>query len=223
MMAVTGTQIDTKARYMLQDETPVRWTQTETLAWINSGLNEILFLKPNALVTTTTMICVAGTKQSLPTGALLLLDITRNMGTNGTTPGATITKVERNILDALLPTWHTVTANAVTQYYMYDPRNPRTFYVYPAQPTSSFGYLELSYSTTPTPLSALANNIPLDDIYEMVLVDYVLYRAYSKDSEVAASQQMATAHYQAFTGALGARMNLEGILSKKEAQPTPQG
>jgi hypothetical protein len=43
----------------------------------------------------------------------------------------------------------------------------------------------------------------MDDIFANALLDYVLYRASTKDAEQAANAQRAVAHYQAFQNALG--------------------
>jgi hypothetical protein len=46
----------------------------------------------------------------------------------------------------------------------------------------------------------------LPDIYGNVLADYILYRAYTKDSEYAGNAQRAQAHYAAFQAALTTEM-----------------
>jgi hypothetical protein len=43
----------------------------------------------------------------------------------------------------------------------------------------------------------------LDDIYANCLLDYILYRAYQKDSEYAGNAQRSMMHYQGFSNALG--------------------
>ncbi|MCK7581011.1 MAG: hypothetical protein MZV65_38935 [Chromatiales bacterium] len=55
----------------------------------------------------------------------------------------------------------------------------------------------------------MATPIKLDDIYANAILDYVLYRAYSKDAEYAANAQRAALHYQAFTNALGVKTQVD--------------
>lgn len=55
----------------------------------------------------------------------------------------------------------------------------------------------------------MATPIKLDDIYANVILDYILYRAYSKDAEYAANATRASLHYQAFTSALGAKTQVD--------------
>lgn len=224
-MSVTGQQIADKAETLLLDEANVRWSATELLGWINSGLGEIVTYKPTAYVTTTTMQCVAGTKQTLPAGAIVLIDVTRNMGAAGTAPGRVITPVKRGTMDAVNPDWHAATPSASARHFIFDPKNPKTFYVSPPQPATGMGHIEVSFSASPPPLASLANNIPLDDTYESVLLDYVLYRAYSKDADSQPSLQRATTHYQAFANAVGAKLRFDFTVTPKmdgsDGQPLP--
>ena len=46
-------------------------------------------------------------------------------------------------------------------------------------------------------------NVSVPDIYGNALQDYILYRAYTKDSEYAGNAQRAVAHYTAFANSLG--------------------
>jgi hypothetical protein len=43
------------------------------------------------------------------------------------------------------------------------------------------------------------------------MLDYMLYRAYSKDAEYAANAQRAVAHFQAFQNALGVKSQTEAV------------
>jgi hypothetical protein len=54
-------------------------------------------------------------------------------------------------------------------------------------------------------------SIALNDIYANVILDYVLYRAYSKDSDYAGNAQRAANHYTAFNNSLGNRVQVEQI------------
>lgn len=213
-MAVTGQNIADKVELLLQDETNVRWTENELLGWINSAQREIAIAKPNALTSNTTMALTAGsTKQTIPNTGIQLLDVVRNMGAAGATPGRAITGIDRNILDVTIPTWHSdANTGSEVKHFVFDARDPKTFYVYPRAPATAL-YVELIMSINPTVLASLASNISYDDVYEGVVIDYVLYRAYSKDSEHTANQQRAAGHYQAFQTALGLKSRAEAALA----------
>jgi hypothetical protein len=93
---------------------------------------------------------------------------------------------------------------------MFDPRDPKTFWVYPPATTSA--QVDILYAAYPTDIaepadgstySAVTGNISLQDVFGNSLIDYILYRAYTKDSEYAGNLQRAQAHYASFANALG--------------------
>jgi hypothetical protein len=121
--------------------------------------------------------------------------------------------VPRQILDAQIPGWHAIPGTVDILHYMFDARDPKTFYVYP--PAVDSAQLEIMYSAIPTPIaepadgklySDVVGNVSLPDIYANALLDYMLYRAYSKDSEYAGNAARAQAHYGAFTASLTAEI-----------------
>lgn len=224
MPTITGTNIVDRASIILQDATGIRWPQTEELLlWLNDGQRAIVLIKPSAYAQNDVVALVAGTKQTIPSSGIQLLDVIRNMGTGGSTPGRAITRTDREILDEQRPNWHTETASAETKHYTFDERDPRHFYVYPPQ-ASSPGQVEMVYSASPTDLAALTSTLTLDDIYSGPLLDYVLYRAYSKDADLTpTAPQRAVAHNNAFMSALGAKVQVDARVNPnaydfKEAQ-----
>ena len=215
-MAITGASIISRAGTILQDTTNVRWPVSELVQWFNDGQREIVLLKPEASVTNTVHQLTSGnTKQTLPSAAIRLIDVVRNMGAAGATPGDAVRLVMREVLDAQRPGWHAETGAAAIKHYMFDRRDPKTFYVFP-KPSSAI-YLEVIYAVAPTDVTELngvvSGNLALDDIYSNAVLDYILYRAYSKDAEYAANAQRAAAHYQQFTASVGARTATDGALS----------
>lgn len=209
MGTILASAIFLKAQRLLLDETAIRWLEPELLGWLNSGQREIVLLKPNSCVKNEAVQMMAGTKQALPAGGLVLIDVVRNMGADGATPGRAITGVQRDVLDTVSPDWHSASANAVAKHYVYDVRDPKNFYLYPPQPPATTQRVEIVYSVAPTELTATSDVISVDDIYEGCLIDYLLYRAYSKDAEFAGNGERAVAHFQAFQSALGVKLKGE--------------
>ncbi len=208
-----------KAQIILQDTTGVRWpSDTELLGWLNDGQREVMVFKPNANVRNVAVRLAAGTKQQLPADGVQLIDVVRNMGTNGTTPGRAVRIVMREILDAQVPNWHAATADAAVKHYTYTVLDPKTFYVYPPQPASNQGYVELAYGAAPAD-ATINGAITLDDIYQNVLVDYILYRAYSKDTEYAADQNRAATHQNAYIAALTGKAKVEAGANPNATAP----
>lgn len=190
----------------LQDPTSIRWPVSELVRYLNDGQREVALYRPDSMGTTATVTCVAGTKQSLPTNGAKLIDVVRNVA--GAKKAVRLTN--REILDAQTPGWHNLAGVSEILHYMYDPRDPRVFYVYPPATTSA--QLDIVYAAYPTDItepidgslySAVVGNIGVPDIYTNALQDYILYRAYTKDSEYAGNAARAQAHYAAFANALG--------------------
>jgi len=173
MGTLTATAVVTRVATLLQDKDNIRWPLTELFlwitdaqgVWITDAQGEIGSYKPDALVKTSTLTLAAGTKQTLPSDGITLIDVVRNMGAGGLTPGRAPRLVMREILDAQLPTWHSDTASAEVKHYVFDPANQRAFYVQPPQPASGMGSLEIVYSAAPTPITAGTDVLALDDTW----------------------------------------------------------
>jgi len=220
MSTIKAQQIVDRAGVILQDTTSVRWPESELLDWLNDGQRETVLLDPSAHADNETVRLVSGSKQNFNDLAsdpdnsgtnigagIRLIDVVRNMGTGGSTPGRSVTVIERKIIDYQVPDWHSGQTAAEAMHFMHDERDPKTFYVYPPQPGTGTNYVELLYSSSPQDVT-LSDSISLDDVYANALLDYVLYRAYSKDADFG-SAQLANAHYKAFSQSLGIKGNTD--------------
>lgn len=216
MATVTVASVIDKTQVILQDTTGIRWPDAELLGWLNDGQREIVLYKPNAFVKNTSVQLVSGTKQGLPADGVQLIDVVRNMGANGSTPGRAIRITMREILDSQVPNWHFDTATAEVKHYMYSMLDPKNYYVYP--PNTGAGYVEIIYGAAPTE-ATLNSTITLDDIYQTILVDYILYRAYSKDTEFAADVNRASAHQTAYLAALSGKAKVEAGANPNSMAP----
>jgi len=207
-MAVAVSEIMTRAAYVLNDAGAVRWTPQEMLLWVNDGQRAICVAKPSANTDTVTISLVAGARQAVPATAHQLVRILRN------TDGAAITMVDREIMDAHVPGWGDTTvwpAQAVVEHAIYDTASPEAFDVFP--PNDGTGQIEAVVATLPTDIpepgaspgsiASYSANIGIPDSYREALVDYVLYRAFSKDAEYPDSAQRAMAYYQTYAAAVG--------------------
>ena len=207
-MAIPAQSIIRRVVETLQDTTSIRWPINELVRYLNDGQREVILNRPDAMVTNATLTCVAGSKQALPSGGAKLIEVVRNAAA-GSSKRA-VRMINREILDAQTPNWHNLAGTIESLHFMYDPRDPRVFYVYPPALTTT--QLDIVYSAYPVDIvepadgaayTAVSGNISLPDIYSNVLQDYILYRAYSKDSEYAGNAQRSQNHYTAFANALG--------------------
>jgi hypothetical protein len=203
-MAQTPNEILTRAADILQDTGNVRWTQAELLRYLNDARRELAIHRPDVYSTTYVMTLAAGSKQSIPADGNKFIDVVRNINANNT-PGRAVRIIEREIIDAQNPDWHTMTSSNNTRHFMFDERSPKIFYVYPA--ASNGHKLEVVYSKSPTDVASgdlsSTSVLAAEDIYVGTLLDYILYRSFSKDAEYAGNLQRADLHYRAFATSLG--------------------
>lgn len=223
-MAVTAAEIFTRVQDVAQDTTSVRWPLVELLRWLNDAVREVVLHKPSAGGATVVVDLELGTYQTVPTDYIGLLRVVRNItavdgGTGVRTAGRAVTVVQRDILDSQSPDWHMtegVPFHVSVKHAVYDPADPRAFYVYPGNTGS--GKLEvIAYKTpdaiavpaNPTLIASYSAAIGISDIYTNAVVDYILYRAYSKDVQFAGNAQRAAAHFGAFANSIGLKIKNE--------------
>jgi hypothetical protein len=202
MAGISVATLIQRAGFLLQDEDHVRWTVPELVSWINEAAGALVTLRPSSGAQLVTLVLVAGTQQLLDDNVVQLLDVVRNLGADGVTPGRAIRLAERHLFDSADPDWHTRAGKAVIKHYLYDDRTPNVFYVYP--PALAGTRIQGSLSVMPASISAGTDNLALDSQFESALVNYVVFRAFAKDSEYA-NGAIATGYYQAFQAALGGK------------------
>jgi hypothetical protein len=211
MATVKVVDLIVRAQTLLQDEDSVRWTVTELQYWLNDGYRDVLNLRPDSNTLTGEFVCVAGPRQVLTTtfpNATRLVSVIRNTAPTSNKYGVRL--VNKSSLDDQRRGWYAETPTVSVEEYMFDPRQPREFLVYP--PATSAARLEITYAQIPSPHTltaqqltnaATTETIRIDDSFANALLDYVLYRAYSKDAEQQGNAARAVAHFQAFQNSLG--------------------
>ena len=195
MGTILGSAIINKAATLLFDANNVKWARSELLSWVNDAQRAIVSMIPEANSTLLVHQLVAGVRQPLPAGTWMLLDVVRNMGTAGTTPGRAIQRVDRVTLDESNPSWQSATSAAEATVYMYSLRDRGAFLIYP--PSTGSNRVELFYSKHPVDI-AEASAIGVEDIYVPAIVDYVLARAFSKETQYG-NPSKAAQYNQSFT------------------------
>lgn len=214
MSTVKVVDLISRAQTILLDTTAVRWSAVELQGWLNDGYREVVTLHPDADAQTATFSCTAGYRQDISTSydrAYRLLEVITNKA--ATSRKRAVQLVSRKSMDTTRPGWYNETPSINVEKYMYDKRVPKEFLVYP--PAVVGAQLEIIYTTVPQPHAltesqltnpATTEVIRLDDIYGNPLLDYILYRAYSKDSEQQNNASRAVAHYQAMVASLGGKV-----------------
>ncbi|MFC6441047.1 DUF6682 family protein [Bowmanella sp. JS7-9] len=207
-----------RAETIVQDKTSVRWPKQEWLNWFNDAVLAVIIARPDASVVNEDFtLDETDSKQSLPNDALRLMTVVRNKAS-----GVPVRQIARHQLDDQLPDWHTKTASTV-DHYVYDERDPKHFYVFP-RPSAASHVVELIYSTAPAAVTIAdfttdTQTLSLDDSYLNPLLDFMLYRAYSKDAEYAENAQRAAGHLNAFNSLLGIKTQSDTAMAGQAKNP----
>ena len=196
-----------------RDDEAARWSNAELIRWINDSRMAIITRRPQAGAVIATVSLVAGTLQRVPDNAITFIDAIRNMGITGTTPGRSIRRIDRQNLDDDDLYWHKASQKAEISQFTFDDRVPRSFYVYP--PAVAGTQIEISYARNPDAVTAMTDTLDILPEYLDAIVNYVCYRAKSKDSQYANASE-AAAYYGAFNDALGVQTQTANAASPNQ-------
>lgn len=218
-MTIQAQAIIRKAQVDLLDEAGTRWPARELVSHLNDATRALVVARPDITTATKPVTLTAGVRQALPTDAAALVDVP----SNATGRKRAITKVDQLLLDRTAIGWQGMAPAAEIEHFMHDLREPRAFLVYP--PAKAGASVELTYSARVQPIAApagtgktweqVSGDIGLPEEWESALLDYVLYRAYSKDAELAGNAQLAASHLALFNNAAGIQLEASGTVAPK--------
>lgn len=214
MAIITSNEILMRVNKLLNDPGYTRWTKDELLNYLNDAQRAIVLRRPDSYtVDIDDFACVKGVKQALPADALKLIDIPRNaMGKAIRGP------YNRQVLDDNYDEWYAGNTAQKVELYIYDERNPKTFYVYPGVVAGV--ELTLVYSKAPPAIGVAENDsgevIALDDVYVNAIIEWILYRSYMKDAEYAANPNKSQMHMNAFKSQLGEKSQADVAMMSQE-------
>jgi hypothetical protein len=220
-MTTKATEVLQRVVWLLQDETSVRWSAAELVEWLNDAQTAMQALRPDSTEVISSFNCAPGALQNLyenasnlPEPPVKLMKVSRNLSLDGRFRAVRL--VSREIMDVVRPGWQSDIPSTDCVNYMVDENLPAAFWVWPPapalnDPTIPAMALEIHYSAAPKKLSLPAadktwkdtqGDISVRDRFAMVLVDYVMYRAYMKDAEFGGNGARAKTHFDLFQSAL---------------------
>lgn len=212
--------IANKVSEVLQDLQRKSWTKSQLWEWIYDAELAVIQIRPDANPATCVIDLEPGTRQGIQSidGALRTLDVVRNVDESGN-PGLAIRSVDRKALDLFNPGWHKTTAVAEPTEYVFDDRDPQTFYVNP--PSDGDGHVETVCSMIPAEYDEGDSNqtITVNDTYVPAMIEWALYRCFSRDSEKTPNGQRAQLHLNNFKSLMGMKANSD-IASSPRGAPT---
>ena len=201
----TVLEIIDRVTFVTKDVDHERWSTEELIAWINDAIAQIASIHPRAASQYMILNLAAGSRQDLRTIApsirwVRLHELVCNANAN-TPNGTTIRQIPRPSLDFAKRTWRAGTLSAEVKEYAMDEREVFTFDVNP--PVSAGTQVYALTSIRPDPVEDEDEQFPLPDAYYIPAVDYVLFRAFSKDANDQSYAARASGHLQAFQLSMG--------------------
>jgi len=160
-----------------------RVSVADWLRYLNAAIRATILVRPDAGSVSESYQLASGVKQTIPTAGLRLLDIVRNMGSDGLTAGKIITPAKRQHIDYSNLLWPAATGGTAVDNFSYDPETPRIFYVTPPVASTTDVYVEIVTSQLPTKITAVGDDDGISDLFFEPLVQYMLYKAYTGDDE----------------------------------------
>lgn len=205
-MTILASVIINAARFTLMDSALAVWSDAVLLADLNSAERKVCLLKRDAYPLRAAVSLVAGSKQTLPSGGLCILDLYDNVSN-----GQTIRLVDRGLMDEAARFWTAATQEPLVQDWCADQKDPTRWDVAP--PNDGTGSVNALYGAVPTPIATTGTAINLPDVFESVLKCFLLAEAYSHSSKRYDPQKAAFYEQQG--------MQLLGIGSQNQVAVAP--
>ena len=211
---MTPAEVITEVRRLIQDtKTPYRNSDDALLGFVNQTLKRMAILRPDLfMVIEDVLMTQDQVLQSLPTGAVRLVEVFRVKG------GRALTEVSRDMLDQSTPDW-TIAPSDVPVNFARHVRNPTRFYVYP--PPARNTTLVVEYVKTPANFALTAQVVNLPDTYFPTVVDGVIFLAESIDNEHVNSGR-AKLFQDSFVQALGVSLQSRTITDTESGGLDPK-
>ncbi len=183
-----------------------RWPVPELLGYLSEAINAVVQAKPSLFSTVVQLSLAPGSTQRLPDEYSKLIDIHFNINSDGSEgpnvlPG--VYALQQAFQKPNCP------SDALVEVYSAYPGSDRFYWVDPPIPRGMtyIPMVEALVMLAPTPITS-ANQPVLfpggsTQLYQGALVDWMLYRCFSKDMESATSAQNAQEHFKAFQTYLG--------------------
>lgn len=194
----------------LADELKLRYPDPELLDYYNDALRAMITVRADVGANFETLTCTASSLQTLPEGAIRLLDITRVSG------GRAITPIPKEVLDNYDPDWHLRTG--MPQRYCYDEQIPRQFYLCPAPATGIEVEAKIARIPEAVKVDGIDINVQVDELYINAIIAWILFRAFSKDVEGGNNAQIAAQHLQIFNDQMGLKTQADTDQGRRKSQ-----
>lgn len=191
----------------LIDNRFTRWTKETHIANLNDAISSILLVRPDLGRATHTMeLSVGQSRVAVPADAYKLLGVNH-------VNGYAVQFVDIYRLNQNYPTWRTMTDDQPTSWTRQD-NDDLSFHVFPAP--SELMSVEFDYARQ-IRISTENDDFPLPPIYEPMVFDFMMFRAYSKDGQNDSEAAKSNSHLQTFQFALTGKTNADNAEKQRIA------
>lgn len=194
----------------------IRWSKEEIQEYVNDALIQVAMLKPDAFSQLVEMPLKAGAMQELPENVTQLVDIVGTKNQFGCVSGkpsrldTSASSVARTYFGNANCHQHVARGDYLVKGYEFDPNNPNVFYVSPPVPAGQSVSLLIQGVVIPS-----GENAKVPSKYHNAVIEWALYRAFGKDLESAADNQLSQQHLQHFYSILQLSQQAEDRLYNK--------
>lgn len=214
-MAVLTQSVIDRVDHVTSDPQRKRFRLADIATFINEAQSLIAEVAARASAKTLAFTMGAGAHQDLRTDTatrwIRLHEVVCHADNSGAPTGPTLRRMDRGMLDRVDRAWRSASPVAQPVEYAQDETLPFEFDLYP--PAVAGGKLFVVASVRPADIcalnpggTALANPsevIGLNDGFDIPMVDWVLYRLFSRETSDQAYQVRAKDHFAAAQAALG--------------------
>lgn len=215
-MAVLTQSVLDRVVFVTGDPQYKRFKLPAISRFMNEAQSIIAERAPRSAATYRVLTLAAGARQDLrvidsATSWIRLHEIVCNASGAGAPTGKTMRRIDRAAMDNAFASWRGAPNASEADEYSLDERDAFTFDVFPPVTAGAKVYALASVRPEPvcvlntggTALADPAEVITLADGYDIPVVDWVLFRLFSRDSSDAGYAGRAQGHFQAAQAALG--------------------
>ncbi|UJZ96343.1 hypothetical protein IHC87_17395 [Photobacterium damselae subsp. damselae] len=200
--------IVTRVAKELIDTHMVRWQREDLIAYLADGVSAIAAKRPALFSHRVVSLMVDHSPVRLPDDAFLLLSV-------DSVDGAAVQYVLMDKLNQINPYWRQ--EKGIPSCWTRHDNEVLNFWLYPnpIDPVS----LSFQYAKTPV-ITVDTERVELPTLFFGALVDFMLYRAFSRDSENPSEAAKAQFHFQSFALFMNDDQALKGEKDQRLLQST---
>ncbi|WP_346779496.1 DUF6682 family protein [Burkholderia sp. Ac-20345] len=194
------------------------WTESDLVEYANDAAIQITQWRVSEFSKPHTIDLVAGARQTLPADALAFYRVAGTVDRYGRTigqPSATdvaATRIAANWFESLA--CRRSTGDYVVRSFSFDSDDQTSFYVDPPVPPGKKVQAVVVYASVPD-RAEVDGALSVPPIYHNAVIEWMLYRAYGKDTESATDAMRSTEHHTTFNNMMAAAQQIYDRYTKQ--------